>query len=122
MDAFEAERREIREKRFTSLDRMILRGAVPDSENPYSTLAVTIGHRALGHGEESARQQHVATRLAVLADMGLARHSGGANWRVRADLENVVKGGLKGTAFANSTWPTLIVCLAHPKLLISREP
>jgi len=27
MDAFEAERRELREKRFTSLDRMILRGA-----------------------------------------------------------------------------------------------
>jgi type IV secretory pathway VirD2 relaxase len=37
-DAIEAERREIREKRFTSLDRMILRSAAPDLEDPYSTL------------------------------------------------------------------------------------
>jgi type IV secretory pathway VirD2 relaxase len=91
MDAFEAERREIREKRFTSLDRMILRSAAPDSEDPYSTLALAIGDRMLGHGERSARQQHVMARLAILADMGLARHSGGDNWRVRADLGSVLR-------------------------------
>jgi type IV secretory pathway VirD2 relaxase len=91
MDGFEAERREIREKRFTSLDRMILRGAAPDSEQPCSTLTITIARRTLGHAEESARQKHVMARLNVLADMGLARHSGGDNWRVRADLESVLR-------------------------------
>jgi type IV secretory pathway VirD2 relaxase len=91
MDAFEAERREIREKRFTSLDRMILHSAAPDSEDPYSSLALAIGDRMLGNGERSARQQHVMARLAILADMGLARHSGGDNWRVRADLESVLR-------------------------------
>jgi type IV secretory pathway VirD2 relaxase len=91
MDALEAERREIREKRFTSLDRMILRSVVPDSEDPYLTLAVTIGDRRLGYGDGSARQRHVMARLAVLEDMGLARHSGADNWRVRADLESVLR-------------------------------
>jgi type IV secretory pathway VirD2 relaxase len=90
MDAFEAERREIREKRFTSLDRMILRSAAPDSEDPYSTLTVTIGDRRFGY-EGSARQQHVMARLAVLAEMGLARRSGGDNWRVCADLDSVLR-------------------------------
>jgi type IV secretory pathway VirD2 relaxase len=90
MDAFEAERREIREKRFTSLDRMILRGAEPDSEGPHPTLAVTIGDRTFGN-RGSARQQHVIARLAVLSDMGLASHSGGDKWRVRADAESILR-------------------------------
>jgi type IV secretory pathway VirD2 relaxase len=91
MDAFEAERREIREKRFTSLDRMILRSAAPDAADTYSTLAITTGDRPLGHGEGLARQQHLMARLAVLADMGLASNSAGSNWRVRADLESVLR-------------------------------
>jgi type IV secretory pathway VirD2 relaxase len=90
MDAFEAERREIREKRFTSLDRMILRGAEPNSEDPYSTLAVIIGDRTFGN-RGSARQQHVMARLAVLSDMGLASHSGGDKWRLRADAESILR-------------------------------
>jgi hypothetical protein len=90
MDAFEAERREIREKRFTSLDRMILRGAEPDSEDPHSTVVVTIGDRTFGN-RESARQQHVMARLAVLSDMGLASHSSGDKWRVRVDAESILR-------------------------------
>jgi type IV secretory pathway VirD2 relaxase len=90
MDAFEAERREIREKRFTSLDRMILRGAGPDSEEPHSTLVVTIGDRTFGN-RGAARQQHVLARLAVLSDMGLTSHSGGDKWRVRADAEGILR-------------------------------
>jgi type IV secretory pathway VirD2 relaxase len=91
MDAFEAERREIREKRFTSLDRMILRSAAPDSNDPYSTLAVATRDPTLAKGSGSARQQHVIARLAVLAEMGLASRSGGDNWRVRADFESVLR-------------------------------
>jgi hypothetical protein len=69
---------------------MILRGAEPDSEDPYSGFAVTIGNRTFGN-QGSARQQHVMARLAVLADMGLASNSGGDKWRVRADTENILR-------------------------------
>ena len=67
---FEAARREIRERRFTSLDRMILRAAAPDSENPYSTLTITIDDRRLDHASSaSLRVQHLLARLGVLEDM-----------------------------------------------------
>jgi hypothetical protein len=92
LDAFEAERREIREKRFTSLDRMILRDAAPDSEDPYSTLAITIDGRGLDHvSGPSLRVQHLLARLGVLEDMGLAWSSGKGAWSVRADLESVLR-------------------------------
>ena len=93
LDSAEAERREIREQRFTSLDRMILRGATPDSQDPYSTLTLATGDRRLDHAPNgSAREQHVMARLGVLEDMGLAWHSGGAGaWCLRADLESVLR-------------------------------
>jgi hypothetical protein len=40
MDAIEAEQREIREKRFTSLDRMILRAATPGIDEPCSVVTL----------------------------------------------------------------------------------
>jgi type IV secretory pathway VirD2 relaxase len=92
LDAFEAERREIRENRFTSLDRMILRAAAPDSEDPYSTLTITIDDRRLDHGSSgSLRAQHLLARLGVLEDMGLACRSSKCAWSIRADLESVLR-------------------------------
>jgi type IV secretory pathway VirD2 relaxase len=91
-DAIEAERREIREKRFTSLDRMILRSAAPDLEDPYSTLTVPMRGSTLDDTPAaSARRQHVIARLAVLEDMGLAWHSVEGSWRMRADVETVLR-------------------------------
>jgi hypothetical protein len=92
LDAIEAERREIREKRFTSLDRLILRAAASGSENPSSTLTITIDGRGLDHASStSLRVQHLLARLGVLEDMGLGRHSGKGAWSIRADFENVLR-------------------------------
>jgi hypothetical protein len=77
MYAIEAERREIREKRFTSLDRMILPRAAHGFDEPYSTITLTPGNWKLTPGSHSwARQQHMLARLMVLEDMGLAWSSG----------------------------------------------
>jgi hypothetical protein len=92
LDAIEAERREIREKRLTSLDRVILRGAAPDPEDPFSTLTVTVRGSVLDDGTAaSAPQQHVIARLGVLEDMGLAWRSVEGGWHVRADVETVLR-------------------------------
>jgi type IV secretory pathway VirD2 relaxase len=90
-DAIEAERREIREKRFTTLDRMILRSAAPHPEDPFSTLTVTSGGGVLDDAAASVRQQHVTARLGVLEDMGLAWRSGEGDWHLRADVETVLR-------------------------------
>jgi len=92
MDAVEAERREIREKRFTSLDRMILRQAPPSANDPYSTVTITPSNGSVGRGSHSGiRQQHILGRLTALEDMGLARSADGGAWNVSADLESVLR-------------------------------
>ena len=93
MDALESERREIREKRFTSLDRMIMRQATPSADDPYSTVTISLSKDSVGRVSHSGiRQQHILGRLTVLEDMGLARPAdGGGAWNVNADLESVLR-------------------------------
>jgi type IV secretory pathway VirD2 relaxase len=92
MDAVEAERREIREKRFTSLDRMILRQATPSADDPYSTVTISPSYGSVERGSHSGvRQQHILGRLTVLGDMGLARSADGSAWNVNADLESFLR-------------------------------
>ena len=78
MDAAEAERREVREKRFTSLDRIILRRSVPSVGS--NTVSISMDGRP-----------HLIARLSVLEDMGLARASGAGEWEIRPDLESVLR-------------------------------
>jgi hypothetical protein len=92
MDAVEAERREIREKRLTSLDRMILRMATPDTDEAYSTITLAISDRKLARGGSSSmRQQHMIARLMILEDMGLARSSDTGSWVLQPNLEGVLR-------------------------------
>jgi hypothetical protein len=92
MDAIEAERREIREKRFTSLDRMILRRAMPGFDEPYSTtMTMSTGDWQSAAGRYSwTRQQHMLA-LMVLEDMGLAWSSVTGAWSLHPNLEAILR-------------------------------
>jgi type IV secretory pathway VirD2 relaxase len=91
LDAIEAERREIREKRFTSLDRAIARSAQPVAD-PASSLAVTVAPPgAIASDVARARRQHIGARLSVLEEMGLAHRSESSTWTLRSDFETVLR-------------------------------
>jgi len=93
MDAIEAERREIQEKRFTSLDRMILRKAIPGFDEPYSTtMRVATGDwKSLPGSYNWTRHQHMTARLMVLEDMGLAWSSETGSWSLHPNLETILR-------------------------------
>ncbi len=85
LDAAEAERREIHQHRFTSLDRMIARNAEPAADGSSSLIVTAINPASIG------RQHNVAARLAVLESMGLAKRIGPDMWNLRSDLEPVLR-------------------------------
>jgi type IV secretory pathway VirD2 relaxase len=82
LDAEEAERREITETRFTSLDRVILRNSEA-VENGFVFAPAT---------EKSRAQEHrVSARLIALSRMGLAKTAGDGSWLLRSDTEQVLR-------------------------------
>lgn len=92
LDAAEAERREVREKRFTSLDRVILRSAGPSAAEQYGQIMIPLVSRLPGEAELAwNRRQHLIARMEALEDMGLARASGPGVWNLRLDLEAVLR-------------------------------
>jgi type IV secretory pathway VirD2 relaxase len=92
-DAAEAERREIGERRFTSLDRALLRNAEKDALEPAAPYFTIMMDLAQPRHNESARHHvnHVISRLAVLERMGLAESAGPNTWHIRPDLEEVLR-------------------------------
>jgi hypothetical protein len=93
LDAAEAERREISELRFTSLDRRIMREASnPNADFGPEHFEVVRNPTEAGLSEMARlRTQHEASRLAVLHRMGLAQPTGGVSWLVRRDCEQVLR-------------------------------
>jgi type IV secretory pathway VirD2 relaxase len=93
-DAEEAERREITESRFTSLDRRLLKDAPEigsDLDEP-EYFAVIRNPVQAGLGETARlHTKHEAARLAFLARMGLAESTEPNTWRVRRDFEQVLR-------------------------------
>jgi type IV secretory pathway VirD2 relaxase len=86
LDAAEAQRREISEARFTSLDRLILRDAADTTRDaPYVMVAT---NRA--KSSDSTRLNRIS-RLRVLQRMGLAKSDGLNTWYVRRDIEEVLR-------------------------------
>ena len=116
MDAIEAERREIREKRFTSLDRMILRKATPGIDESFWTIISqpTDGRAGRG-GISGVRQQHTIARLLVLEEMGLARSSEAGAWSLHPDLEVVLR-AMQRTADRQKTLRSHGVLLSDERL------
>lgn len=88
-DAIEAQRREIEQRRFTSLDRSINRGSASslDSSSPTEYFNVV----RVGDDLTSPRSRNIDGRLAFLQAIGLAEATGPREWRVRRDFESVLK-------------------------------
>jgi hypothetical protein len=99
LDAEEAERREISESRFTSLDRRIMREASnPNADFGPQYFEVVRNPTEPGLSEAARlRTRHEASRLAVLHRMGLAESTGGASWLVRRDCEQVLRAMQRST-------------------------
>jgi type IV secretory pathway VirD2 relaxase len=92
MDAVEAERREIRQKRFTALDRQIVRRAEVAEAAGFRELVVKANASGAGRTRfAQIREKHVANRLAFLESMGLASATGPGCWRLELDFESVLK-------------------------------
>jgi type IV secretory pathway VirD2 relaxase len=93
LDAVEAERREIAETRFTSLDRRLLKdapGIGSDAEPQY--FAVTRNPLQTGLTETARLHvKHEVARLAVLGPMGVAESTGSNTWRLRRDFEQILR-------------------------------
>src|SRR6266436_38006 len=87
-DAQEAQRREIAQNRYTSLDRILQR--CNDGSSTHFEVTANPNDDAL---PESAQvlQKHVAARLMHLQTMGLAQSVAAHEWRVQADFEKVLR-------------------------------
>src|ERR1700732_2138197 len=86
--AQEAQRREIAQNRYTSLDRILQR--CNDGSSTHFEVTANPNDDALS---ESAQilQKHVAARLMHLQTMGLAQFVAAHKWRVQADFENALR-------------------------------
>jgi type IV secretory pathway VirD2 relaxase len=93
LDGVEAERREITEKRLTSIDLRLLKGAQQFSADPESQhFTVSRNPVQAGLGDTArSRIRHDVARLAVLRKMGLAESMGPNTWSVRRDFEQVLR-------------------------------
>jgi type IV secretory pathway VirD2 relaxase len=90
LDADEAQRREVREHRFTSLDRVIKRDATPEASSP--TIKVTRDPDRAGLSRNARLTElYACGRLIVLETMGLAERAGPNTWQVRGDFEDILR-------------------------------
>lgn len=83
LDAAEAERREIAKKRFTSIDRQLIKDA-PE-------ISLTDGRQYFAVETAGAHAQHQTARLAVLQRMGLAESTGAGTWLIRRDFGDILR-------------------------------
>jgi hypothetical protein len=92
LDAITAERREIDERRYTSLDRMINRANGGGRIDGLDGGGHFVVRRDAVRGEfAKTREQHIAARLIVLQKMGLAEEAESGEWLVRRDFEGVLR-------------------------------
>jgi type IV secretory pathway VirD2 relaxase len=85
LDGMEAERREVTEKRFTTIDRRLLKEALESG-----TVSRSPAHAGLSEVARS-RIRHDVARLAILCKMGLAEATGPNTWHLRRDFEQVLR-------------------------------
>ena len=94
MDAATAERREVSQHRYTSLDRVISRGAKANAAGDANPQFFTYTQEPMENGNRDGRilgQQHVTERLLTLQTMGLAECTGPNKWLVRRDFDSVLR-------------------------------
>jgi hypothetical protein len=91
LDREEAERREVSQARFTSLDRVLAR-ARPQDAKPDSRFEVSRRPDAPElSGSGRAREQRLVARLNYLTDAGLAQPTAPLTWSVDADFERTLR-------------------------------
>lgn len=92
LDSAAAEEREVRERRYTSLDRALAKrassGNVGDGEQLRITLASPTGRENFA---APTRERHLRARLIVLQGMGLAKQLNQDKWLVRNDFSMVLR-------------------------------
>jgi type IV secretory pathway VirD2 relaxase len=94
LDTMEAERREVGQQRFTSLDRILLRESTHAAVNPDDAAYFVVTKDASTAGLAGAarsRERHLALRLKALTVMGLAEEVNPGTWRVRRDFGQVLR-------------------------------
>ncbi len=92
LDAAVAQEREVRERRYTSLDRALEKRAVPDAGDENEQMKVTLNLSAnSGNYAASSREQHLQARLIILQQMSLARQQSPHEWLVRNDFSTVLR-------------------------------
>ena len=81
-DIAEAQRREVSQHRFTSLDRSIARDKTTEDES---------SHFQVSRNSAQPRNQYAVARLRTLESMGLAEAAGLDQWLVRQDFETALR-------------------------------
>ena len=91
-DAADAQRREVHQHRYTSLDRIIQRDVerAEAAESPFFRVTKDPSRAGLGPST-SLIERRTAERLMVLESMGLAESAGPKTWRVRRDFVNILR-------------------------------
>jgi hypothetical protein len=82
VDVAQSQRREVSQKRFTSLDRAIARDKPIDGQS---------SNFLVSRNPAQPRSQYVVARLRALEGMGLAEVTGPDEWRVRQDFETALR-------------------------------
>lgn len=90
LDAADAQRREVHQHRYTSLDRIIQRDANNSGESPFFKVNKDPSRAGLGPSR-SLIERRTAERLMVLESIGLAHASGPKTWHVRRDFANILR-------------------------------
>ena len=94
MDANEAERHEVSQSRYTSLDRAISGSAQKgegDGAGNFLRVPVRAPNDADRKGSPRSHDQHILQRLIALQRMGLAEPVDASEWHVRGDFETVLR-------------------------------
>jgi Arc/MetJ-type ribon-helix-helix transcriptional regulator len=91
-DAADAQRREVHQHRYTSLDPIIQRDAerVENADSPFFTASKDPSRAGLSPSTFLI-ERRTAERLMVLESIGLAESAGPKTWRVRRDFANVLR-------------------------------
>jgi len=85
-DAEQARRREVHQKRYTSLDRILTSGKTTSTSEAAQPFAVDLGKR-----RSRVERCFLQARLLFLQKMGLAQTNGSNRWLVNSDFETILR-------------------------------
>jgi len=88
LDAESAERREIQQTRFTSLDRVLNRSNTAPQSNKDQPGRFAVDFRKL---PANSRQHHLKARLLFLEKLDLAKSIGSNRWLIRSDFQTILQ-------------------------------